>query len=304
VPGATEGKPQGYIDQDVYEAARAFTPAGRTAAAVGAQRRDLPNDGQFVYYEPWHDNYQKRVLAVEFDPNQPPMADGRRVLDLVAEHPGTAGHVCRKLCQRLVADDPPDDLVAVAVDAWTRNRTAPDQVARTVRAIVLSKHFGRTWARRSSDRSNTSRRLLRATAADFTPDHNFLWAVDQTNQRLFGWPTPTGHPDYSGFWLGASVMLNRWTAPIGLVGGWLPTVRIRLLRAMPDAVVTGRQVAEFWARRILGYLPGEPTMGPPGRVRVARRRPGRAAARQRPQVAERVTQLVALIAMTPEFHMR
>ena len=65
VPGALEGKPAGYIDQDVYEAARAFT--GWTiedGGAIDAHRR-LPQSGQFVYVENWHDGYQKRVLATE-----------------------------------------------------------------------------------------------------------------------------------------------------------------------------------------------------------------------------------------------
>ena len=106
VPGAALGKPQGYIDQDVYEAARAFT--GWTiedGAGIGAGRR-LPTTGKFAYVETFHDNYQKRLLATEFDPYQPPMSDGRKVLDLVADHPATAHYVCEKLCTRLMSDTP------------------------------------------------------------------------------------------------------------------------------------------------------------------------------------------------------
>src|SRR5258708_6681680 len=90
VPGASNGKPIGYIDEDVYEAARSFT--GWTIAdGSGIGKGDnLPNTGRFYYYDGWHDNYQKRVLGVEFDPNQPPLADGLKVLDLVAYHPATA----------------------------------------------------------------------------------------------------------------------------------------------------------------------------------------------------------------------
>ena len=79
VPGALAGRPEGYIDQDVYESARAFT--GWTiedGAHVDAQRV-LPATGKFVYVDKWHDGYQKRVLAAEFQPFTPPMADGRQV---------------------------------------------------------------------------------------------------------------------------------------------------------------------------------------------------------------------------------
>ena len=106
VPGALQGPPEGYIDQDVYEAARAFT--GWTiedGAGIGG-RPQLPKTGKFIYVETCHDSYQKRVLATEFEPYQPPLADGRKVLDLVAEHPATARYVVRKLCTRLVSDAP------------------------------------------------------------------------------------------------------------------------------------------------------------------------------------------------------
>jgi len=54
VPGALEGHPQGYIDQDVYEAARAFTGWSiEDGAGTGAGRR-LPMSGRFVYVETWH----------------------------------------------------------------------------------------------------------------------------------------------------------------------------------------------------------------------------------------------------------
>ena len=198
MPGALDRRPQGYIDQDVYEAARAFTGWSiEDGAGIGAGRRLLMT-GKFVYVENWHDNYQKRVLATEFDPYQSPLADGRRVLDLVADHPATARHVCEKLCRRrartrpmppsllgpgldrggndggigrvrhqattelfadiprprgmsasssrrrLVSDTPDAAVVAAAVKAWTEQRRKPDQIARTVEAIVHSDAFRRS----------------------------------------------------------------------------------------------------------------------------------------------------------------
>ena len=118
VPGALERKPIGYIDEDVYEAARSFT--GWTIAdGSGLGKGDnLPNTGSFYYYDGWHDNYQKRVLGVEFDPNQPPLADGLKVLDLVAYHPGTAKHLCEKLCQRFISDTPSASIVNGAIAVW------------------------------------------------------------------------------------------------------------------------------------------------------------------------------------------
>jgi uncharacterized protein (DUF1800 family) len=100
VPGALTGRPQGYIDQDVYESARAFTGWTIEDGSRLDGQRSLPLTGKFTYVEKWHDGYQKRVLATEFQPFMPPMADGRQVLDLVSAHPGTAQHIARKLCVR------------------------------------------------------------------------------------------------------------------------------------------------------------------------------------------------------------
>jgi len=114
VPGAAEGKPQGYIDEDVYETARAFT--GWTIEA--GQRLDgateLPRTGKFIYIDSYHDGYQKRILATEFAPFAAPMADGRKALDLVAFHPATANFLSLKLCRRFVSDTPPQSLVESA----------------------------------------------------------------------------------------------------------------------------------------------------------------------------------------------
>src|ERR1700730_7981547 len=96
----------------------------------------LPASGRFAYVEAWHDGYQKRVLATEFDAFQPAQVDGRKVLDLVAFHPATARFVCTKLARRLVAYTPPPAVIDRAISAWTRYQHEPDQIARVVRAIA------------------------------------------------------------------------------------------------------------------------------------------------------------------------
>ncbi|MBA3470346.1 MAG: DUF1800 family protein, partial [Herpetosiphonaceae bacterium] len=79
VPGASQGKPVGYIDQDVYEAARAFTGWTIENGAYTSPG-NLPNTGLFRYYDAWNDNAQKIVLATFLSANQGPMAHGRKVL--------------------------------------------------------------------------------------------------------------------------------------------------------------------------------------------------------------------------------
>ncbi len=174
VPGALQGKPIGYIDQDVYEAARAFTGWTIEDGAGVGPGQTLPKTGKFVYVESWHDNYQKRVLASEFDPFQSPMADGRKVLDLVARHPATAHFVCRKLCRRLVSDTPSEALVAGAAEVWTKNRTRPNQIAEVVRYIATSPEFAEPGAPRSSVRWRPPRAIFAPPGLDFAPTEGVI----------------------------------------------------------------------------------------------------------------------------------
>ncbi len=216
VPGALEGHPQGYIDQDVYEAARAFTGWSiEDGAGIGAGRR-LPMTGKFAYVETWHDNYQKRVLASEFDPYQSPLADGRRVLDLVADHLATARFVCDKLCRRLVSDTPDPAMVSAAVQVWTEQRRKPDQIARTVEAIVRSDSFGRSAGAKVKRPIELYASFARAAGIEATPTPGLLGELDGSGQRLFGWGPPTGHPDENDYWLSSNMMRRRWSLLLGL----------------------------------------------------------------------------------------
>ena len=216
VPGAAQGHPEGYIDQDVYEAARAFT--GWTiedGAGIGAGRK-LPTTGKFTYVETFHDNYQKRVLATDFDPYQPPMADGKRVLDLVAYHPATARFVCGKLCRRFVSDTPDPALVAAAAKVWTEQSRKPDQIARTLETIVRSDAFRRSAGAKIKRPLELYASFARASGIDVTPTPGLINELDSSGQRLFGWAQPTGHPDENDYWLSSAMMRKRWEMLLGL----------------------------------------------------------------------------------------
>lgn len=304
VPGAPEGKPIGYIDEDVYEAARAFTgwtiADGRTIS--GSIK--LPNTGEFTYYEGWHDNAQKRVLATEFSPNRPPLADGRQVLDLVAAHPGTARFVCTKLCRRLVADTPPEALIQKAIATWTAAKDAPDQIKQTVRTILLSTEFAATWGQKVKRPFEVVASFLRITDADFKPNQGLFNQVAEMGYRQFAWPTPTGHPDDATYWLSTNVMLRRWNVLLALLGTSLGTATFNLQAQMPAGTSTSRQIVDFWVGRLLGRAVSpamytqfldfmrqglDPDL-PPG---------GTAA-----DLASRMNNLVALICMVPDFQLR
>ncbi|MDR3518898.1 MAG: DUF1800 domain-containing protein [Azospirillaceae bacterium] len=304
VPGAAQGKAAGYIDQDVYEAARAFT--GWTLAdgkdLGGGQK--LPDTGAFQYAESWHDNYQKRVLGVEFDPFQAPMADGRRVLDLVAAHPGTAMFVCAKLVRRLVGDPVPEALVKEAAQVWTANRTRDDQIARVVRVIALSPIFARTWGDRVKRPLEVAASFARATDIEMTASEGVLGEMDAAGQRLFGWAPPTGHPDDTEYWLSSAVMRRRWSIVLGLAEGWWGTAPLQPGRAMGGGSITAERAVAYWLPRVVGsHAPPETGAVILAAMKIApdavinNAPPGK-------DPEPQLRRLVAYCAMTPEFHYR
>ncbi len=248
VPGATRGTPAGYIDQDVYEAARAFTGwtiADGTRVDAGTV---LPKTGQFVYVDAWHDGYQKRVLGKEFDPFRKAQADGREVLDLVAEHPGTARFLCTKLVARLVSEEPPQALVNKAITAWRANTKAPDQIARVVRLILLSPEFAAARGARIRRPLAVAASFARATGLDLVPTEGLANEIGNAGERLFGWPSPDGLPDTRRYFITTDSLRHRWNLVIGLAdNAWKNGV---IPAAAPGT--TPRALAQHWVSAFNG----------------------------------------------------
>lgn len=251
VPGALKGQPKGFIDQDVYEAARAFTGwTVEDGSGLGGVDR-LPFSGRFAYVESWHDNYQKRVLGTEFDPFQPPLADGRKVLDLVAAHPATARHVSGKLCRRLVGEGASAKLLNGAAEVWLRNRQQPDQIARVVEFIVLSPDFARSGGARVRRPLELVAAFARATGMDFVPTEALIGEMAGAGQRLFGWGAPTGHPEEAAYWLSSNGMRRRWQLVQGLADNRWGNGVVDPRSALGPATRSVAQAADAWAARLV-----------------------------------------------------
>jgi uncharacterized protein (DUF1800 family) len=299
VPGALKGAPIGYIDEDVYESARAFTGwTVEDGSAIDAQRR-LPATGRFVYVDAWHDGYQKRVLAHEFQEFAPAMADGRHVLDLVAYHPATARFICTKLCRRLIADDPPPGAIEAATRTWTKARHARDQIGQTVRVILLSPEFAASQGTKVRRPLALVAAFARATGLDLVPTEQLWNGIANAGQRLFGWTQPNGLPDRGAYFLGANSMRQRWALILGVAANAWGTGEFPKSTALFDGPVTPRRVAfnclatmqgavvptDLEALlRGLGSSPDQP-LGDPAK----------------PDVTKRIAHIAALAAIAPGF---
>ncbi len=253
VPGATQGKPEGYIDEDVYEAARAFT--GWTIE--NGQRLDgateLPRTGKFIYVDSWHDGYQKRVLATEFAPFAAPMADGRKVLDLTAFHPATARFLCSKLCRRFVSDNPPQSLVDSAAKVWLDNARKPNQIAAVMKHIILSQEFAGSLGQKPRTPLALAASFAHVMGIDLVPTAPLISQLSACGQRLFGWPSPDGRPTTADYYITPEYLRERWILVSMLAANAWKTGQPNALLAHGEGNAPRlRDALQYWLPRFAG----------------------------------------------------
>jgi uncharacterized protein (DUF1800 family) len=250
VPFDSERRPVGYVDDDVYESTRAFTGWGIDF-----------NTGEFRYYSERHDRFQKYVLGRFLRADQAPLKDATDVLDLVAAHPGTARFICRKLCRRLIADDPPQRVVTEAAAVFLAQKDAPDQIKQVVRTILRSPEFRTTWGQRVKRPFEFAVSAFRATGTELSfelyhqPSEYFMSLYAQAGQALFRWTTPDGYPDTREKWLGSNPFVGRWR-----IANWLCEVKnwwdrsykpFDPIAQMPSNVRSATAIVDYWLQRIV-----------------------------------------------------
>ena len=257
VPGALNSKPVGYIDQDVYEAARAFTGWSIADGTGIGNGKSLPRTGEFAYVDAWHDQYQKRILATEIDPYQGPLKDGLIALDLTAYHPATALYLSHKLCTRLLCDNPPESLVKSSAAVWMAHQQHPKQIAKVVEHIALSPEFANsqsTKVKRPMELMASYARALQSNKAYvFKPTMGLVNHLGACGQPLFGWTTPAGLPDVNARWLGANALWQRWNLIAGLTDNWWQCGNVDAFALAQNTKPSTEQVANLCATQVLNY---------------------------------------------------
>jgi uncharacterized protein (DUF1800 family) len=200
VPRLPDGTAVGYRDDDVWEVARAFTGWSVGDGRWLAEGVEAPRTLAFHHVEAWHDPYQKRILAREFPDHAAPLADGEAVLDLLARHPGTARHLCRKIAARLLADDPPPDLVDRLTAVWLAHAGAPDQIGQVVRTLALDPAFDAPPSKMRRPFEFLAA-LYRATGVQVKADENgWHWHLSRAGWQQHSLPPPNGPSDRTGDW--------------------------------------------------------------------------------------------------------
>jgi uncharacterized protein (DUF1800 family) len=205
----TLGVHGGYTQRDVQEVARCLT--GWTSA-------DHWRRGEFVFDTGAHDDGVKRVLG-ETIPAGGGVADGERVLDIVAAHPATAAHISRKLCIRFLGDAP-DTVVGPMAETF---RKSSGDIREVLRVLLTPENIAAAppILKRPFDLVVSA---LRAFDADTDGGAGLHERLEAMGQPIFGWPMPNGYPEKPQAWTGA--LLPRWNFCLALAQGRIANTAI------------------------------------------------------------------------------
>lgn len=252
VPTFADGTPRGYVDADVYDAAECFT--GWTIN----DRGETGDFGDFIFRNENHSKGEKRILK-HVIPAFGEESDGQTVLDLVAYHPGTARHIARKLCRRLIMDNPPEGLVSRIAEVFMENKDESDQLKTVVRAVVMSEEFRSTFGEKVKRPFELAAGAFRATGAqwDFSLENGdasrILDYLENSGQGLFRHPTPDGFSDFKEDWLSTNPVMSMWRFMIQVVEESDNDIRhLRIEASTPSSVRSAVDLVDYWVDRILG----------------------------------------------------
>ncbi|MBN8212030.1 MAG: DUF1800 domain-containing protein [Xanthomonadales bacterium] len=255
------GYPIGYTDVDVYETASAFTG---WSVKDGHWQYPTEDDGTFVYRQAWHDSGPKFVLGKFLNPEQPSLKDGRDILDRLASHPRVAKFICKKLIRRFVSDKPDQALIDSAAAIFRANWQSPNQIALTLRHILLSNAFIHSWGQKNRRPFELTAAALRALGSDWNmrvgdaKSDEMYWRMSSTGNTPYEWPAPNGYPDTGVAWSGSNSYAMSWK-----LLNWIsetsensvPMAPILDLTRSNVSSWTANNLVDFWCQRILGGLP-------------------------------------------------
>ncbi|RPH40906.1 MAG: DUF1800 domain-containing protein [Burkholderiales bacterium] len=208
----TLGVDGGYTQADVQELARVLTGVGVNFGDTPPRLRPAlqatyVRDGGFEFNPARHDFGDKRVLGRPIAGRG--LAELDEVLDLLARHPSTATHVCRRLARFLVADAPDPALVARLASVFSRS---DGDIAAVLESLVADPAFRASLGTKFKDPMHYVVSAVRLAyddrpVVDATP---MLGWIARLGEPPFGRQTPDGYPLDEAAWSGSGQMTARF----------------------------------------------------------------------------------------------
>ena len=266
-----------YVDDDVYSAMRMMT-GWKIKDSTSSSSSNNQDTGEFYFYEPWHDTFEKTILGNQWGNFSSNPEDIDQFLDILAYHPGTSRHIAGKLCKRFISDNPSQTVIDAVANTFYQNRYAANQLEMVYQTLFLSAEF--------KDPNNFNKKLkrpfesivgsMRAAGSDFMPKQNdsdtnsiVTYYLQRSGQRPFIWPSPDGFPDEKEFWSGGTTLVyimrfydwmldrnyNTSDRIVPMLEITLNASNADLPSHSPDDLTT------FWMNRIIGYEPNGGWLG-------------------------------------------
>ena len=233
----TLGVDGGYTQKDVIEVARCLT--GWTIGPRGNM--------SFAFRPRIHDRGEKIVLGTRIAPGGG-IEDGLRVIDILSKHPSTAKFISRKLCQRFVADEPPQSLVDRVAGKFTET---DGDIREVVRAILTAPEFFSPKYYRNKVKSplDLVASTIRATGATTDGAGPLIQAMARMGEPLYMCLPPTGYAEHSAEWLSNATVPERINFAVALVSNRINGTRIDISRFAPSGATndTNRVIDQFLA---------------------------------------------------------
>ncbi len=208
----------------------------------------------------------------------------------------TARHIAFKLCQRLVADEPPSELVERVGKKYLA--TGGD-LRETVRAVVTSPKFFDPRYYRAKIKSPFEYVVSAIRAVGAAPDNTLPIArqLAQMGEPLYLCQPPTGYSDAAQAWVNSGALVARLNFALQLSANRLPGTTITLSRliAPEDAADPGRAVNALSLSLIGGDL------SPGTRETVEKRIANRPASPDDPEANTQLPMIAGLILGSLEF---
>jgi uncharacterized protein (DUF1800 family) len=179
----TLGVNGGYTQADVQQLALALTGLGLDKAA-----------GESAFYYDRHEPGDRVLLGRKLP------ADGdqmREAFAILANHPATIRHICRKLAVHFCGDTPPPALLKRLADAWRQGGGALPAVYR---ALANAPEL---WVARPL-KYRSPQDFVLASGRAFGlhgKGRALLEEMRQLGEMPYGAPAPTGWPDQDSVWL-------------------------------------------------------------------------------------------------------
>ena len=186
-----------------------FTYNGGDAGMAGVFRFDpLLNDGK-----------ARRVFGMEFPAVEPAGCYDRvhLAMEMLASHPGTAEHVCRKLAEHYVGAPADDALVRALAQTYLENG---GDMRPVLRALASSPVFWNSAPKMATplDYGLRIARLCRAAVLDLggNPEQSapkpeqIASFLKKSGMGLFERVTPDGYPENSAAYMDSNALLQRW----------------------------------------------------------------------------------------------